>query len=103
MVETKWWERLTPTEVFRAQAHALLAMPFSEFHRCAEEALGRPVWTHEFADMDRLLGEHDGAEPTPEDPAQHAVDSLAAMMLAQGNDPDRQMIVFRPPTPEEGE
>ena len=28
----------------------VLCGPFDEFHRYVEKILGRPVWTHEFAD-----------------------------------------------------
>lgn len=50
-------ERLqTDRERFLAQLLAnLLFMPMGEFHRCAEVALGRGVFTHEFADPRSLL------------------------------------------------
>ena len=32
-------------------------MPFDEFHRLTEEVLGRPVWTHEFVNMEGLYKE----------------------------------------------
>lgn len=43
-----------------------LCMPFDEFHRAVEEALGRPVWTHEFG-MNRagLLAELRGKATAP--------------------------------------
>lgn len=34
---------------------SLLCYRFSDFHKDAEKALGRPVWTHEFADRDVWL------------------------------------------------
>lgn len=41
-----------------------LCVPFDVFHRCIEITLGRPVWTHEFADMQRLRDEYLGKRPT---------------------------------------
>jgi len=55
------WKEMTPEERFRFQLNqALLCMPFSEYHKAAEESLGRPVWTHEFADLQSLRDELDG-------------------------------------------
>lgn len=33
----------------------ILCGDFNEFHKYAEELLGRPVWTHEFASQDLWL------------------------------------------------
>ena len=43
-----------------------LCMPFGEFHKAVEEALGRPVFTHEFA-MNRngMLAELQGKATPP--------------------------------------
>jgi len=55
------WEKLTPSERAMFQlGQEFLAMPFSIFHEGMEELLGRPVWTHEFADRARLLSEAEG-------------------------------------------
>jgi hypothetical protein len=40
-----------------------LCMPFDVFHKAIEEALGRPVWTHEFAERERLRAEMAGTRP----------------------------------------
>jgi hypothetical protein len=40
-------------------------MPFDVFHKAVEEALGRPVWTHEFAYSDDLKKEFLGDKPAP--------------------------------------
>lgn len=49
LVETKWWENKNPEEIVRFQLFTdKLCMPWSLFHKATEEALGRPVWTHEF-------------------------------------------------------
>ena len=43
-----------------------LCMPFNEFHKAVEEALGRPVWTHEFGlNRDGLLAELQGKATAP--------------------------------------
>lgn len=43
-----------------------LCMPFSEFHRCVEATLGRPVWTHEFGlNLDGLKAELAGTGSAP--------------------------------------
>ena len=42
-----------------------LCMPFSEFHAAVENALGRPVFTHEFVDSKRLIDELDGKRKAP--------------------------------------
>ena len=63
----KWWEGLTPRQVCEVQLfEPLLCIPFPEFHRCVEESLGRPVWTHEFAlDMEGLRREFLGDRQPP--------------------------------------
>ncbi len=43
-----------------------LCMPFSVFHKAIEEALGRPVWTHEMGlNWEGLLKELLGENPQP--------------------------------------
>ena len=64
--ETEWWKHVTPEEAFRFQINEpKLCMDFDAFHKCAEETLGRPVWTHEFAYPDMLRRELRGEVPTP--------------------------------------
>ena len=44
----------------------LLCVPFSVFHEAIEEALGRPVWTHEFGlNHDGLVAEYLGQAEAP--------------------------------------
>jgi hypothetical protein len=58
MHDLEGWKALTDVERFQFQlGQNRLCMPFSEFHRCAEVALKRPVWTHEFAGRDKLRKE----------------------------------------------
>lgn len=42
-----------------------LCMPFGVFHKAVEEALGRPVYTHEFVNPELLIKELNGERPTP--------------------------------------
>ena len=47
--ESKWWQSKTARELAMFQLHEpLLCMPFDVFHKAVEEALQRPVFTHEF-------------------------------------------------------
>ena len=51
-------ELLTKRELFLFQIHQdRLCMPFDVFHEATKIALGRPVWTHEFANPKELLRE----------------------------------------------
>lgn len=45
-----------------------LAMDFEEFKRVTDVALGRAVWTHEFADPDSLWAEYNGEFVADVDP-----------------------------------
>ena len=42
-----------------------LAMPFGVFHEAIEKVLKRPVYTHEFANTERLQNEYLGELPAP--------------------------------------
>jgi hypothetical protein len=56
------WQPMTPTERARFQFdQECLCMPFSVFHEGMAALLGRPVWTHEFDDRERLQAEIDAA------------------------------------------
>lgn len=62
--ESGAWEKLSKEERALFQfGQRLLCMPFSAFHEATEALLGRPVWTHEFADPDALLAEYRGDVP----------------------------------------
>jgi len=63
-----WWKDKTPEETAEFQLNEeKLCCPFEVFHEAVEKYLGRPVWTHEFADFQRLLDEKNG-KVIPEDP-----------------------------------
>lgn len=58
------WKEATEQELGMTQlTQERLFCPFGEFHKAAEVVLGRPVWSHEFADRDRLLDEYSGKRP----------------------------------------
>ena len=55
----KWWDSDNPEEIFLGQIQEdVLIMDFSKFQKATEEALGRSVWTHEFAQPKELLDEY---------------------------------------------
>lgn len=65
LAETEFWKEMTPRQIAEFQMEArLLCMPFAVFHKAVEEALGRPVWTHEFA-FPELRAELLGNKPAP--------------------------------------
>ena len=67
---SRWWEHIPVEEAALFQlGEPKLCMDFAAFHEGVEKLLGRPVWTHEFADMDALKAElrGDRVAPTPEE------------------------------------
>ena len=66
LIATRFWEEMDDVARFRFQINEeRLCMPFEVFHKAAEVALGRSVWTHEFADPSRLWKEYAGDTPRP--------------------------------------
>ena len=64
--ENKLYEPLSYRE--RAELQLFqnkLCMPFDVFHEAIEKALGRPVFTHEFAFRDELIKELNGEKSAP--------------------------------------
>lgn len=62
--DDKKWEPMTLRERAEFQVEQdRLCMPFDVFHAAIEHALGRPVWTHEFAERDRIRDELAGRRP----------------------------------------
>lgn len=58
LYKSMWWIGKTDKEVARFQLSTEeLCCPFEIFHRSVESALGRPVWSHEFANMESLFEE----------------------------------------------
>lgn len=61
MYNSGWWKTKTPEEIAEFQIHEeKLCVPFDVFHESVEKWLGRPVWTHEFADPNALIAEKEG-------------------------------------------
>jgi hypothetical protein len=59
-----WWESNDPTILTWHQLNEpILLVEFSKFHHATEMALGRPVWTHEFANVDSLKAEFQNKIP----------------------------------------
>lgn len=66
LAESRWWEGMPSRDVAIFQLNErLLCMDFPAYHKAVEEALGRPVWTHEFAKPEHLLDELYGNLPRP--------------------------------------
>lgn len=64
--ESKFWESLSFEQRARFQLYQnLLCMPFDVFHEAVEKTLGRPVWTHEFANQKSLQKELEGLKKAP--------------------------------------
>lgn len=65
--DSEAWKQMTARERAAFQLHQdRLCMPFDEFQKAMEEALGRPVWTHEFGlNRDGLIAEMDGKAASP--------------------------------------
>lgn len=62
-----FWEPMSYRERAMFQLHEeRLCMPFDVFHEAVEKALGRPVWTHEFAlNLEGIRREPRGEAPAP--------------------------------------
>lgn len=43
----------------------LLCMDFGRFHQAVEKVLGRPVWSHEFANHEAIVSEYLGEKEPP--------------------------------------
>ena len=67
---TRFWEQpdWEDIELFELQINqTILVMDWGVFHRATEDALGRPVWTHEFGDYESLWLEYQKEKPNPID------------------------------------
>jgi len=67
LAESKFWEGMSYRERAEFQlTEDLLCMPFDVFHEAVSKALGRSVWTHEFAfSMEDLKKELFGDREAP--------------------------------------
>jgi len=58
-----WWLLKTDEEIAEFQIREpRLCCPFEVFHKAVETWLGRPVWTHEFADPELLIAEKESGK-----------------------------------------
>lgn len=56
--QTGWYQGRTAEDIVSFQLFEnRLCMPFEQFHSAVNAVLGHPVWTHEFANIDRLQEE----------------------------------------------
>jgi hypothetical protein len=61
-----WKQWSAPQRAAFQMVQDFLCMPFGEFHKAVEEALGRPVYTHEFGlNRDGLMKEMAGIASAP--------------------------------------
>jgi hypothetical protein len=66
LYDSGWWKDKTARQIVMFQLFEdRLCMPFGEFQKAVEEALGRPVWTHEFGSRGGLEKEFLGDKPRP--------------------------------------
>ena len=67
MYASNWWSGMSAREIAMFQLHErLLCMPFDRFHCAVNEALGRPVYVHEFGlNPEGLRAELLGDGPKP--------------------------------------
>jgi len=64
--ESKIWEQWSPEDIVAIQLFQnRLLVPFDKFHEAIEKVLDRPVWTHEFADQNRMIEEYLGIRSKP--------------------------------------
>lgn len=67
MAESKWWLGKNAKEIARIGLITCeLCLPFGVLHKAVEDALGRPVWTHEFGlNFDGIWQELNGERDAP--------------------------------------
>ena len=60
------WKNWTDEDIVKFQLfQKMLAVPFSRFYEAMEKVLGRPIWTHEFANWSGLVAEYKKERPSP--------------------------------------
>lgn len=67
LYDSGWWKGKSAHDICKFQMFtAELCMPFEQFHKAVEDALKRPVWTHEFGlNYEGLAKELMGDAPAP--------------------------------------
>jgi hypothetical protein len=72
-----WWKLYPAREVALAQLQQeRLCMPFDDFQHVVEEAIGGPVWTHEFARPQALVERIRSGQSGPVDPFRSLADVI---------------------------
>ena len=60
------WKTWTPEQIVALQLfQERLCLSFDVFHKAIEKVLGRPIWTHEFAFVEKLRLEYLGIRKKP--------------------------------------
>ena len=66
IAKSKIWKKWTDEEIVKFQLFQdRLCVDFSTFHKAMEKVLNRPIFSHEFADQDRLIDEYLGKREKP--------------------------------------
>ena len=64
--ESGQWKDLDDEEIIKLQLfQRKLCIPFSIFHQACGRVFDRPIWSHEFADCQKLQEEWLGLRPDP--------------------------------------
>lgn len=64
--DSQVWETWNHEQIVKLQLYQKkLCVPFDRFHEATKAVLGRPVYTHEFVDQQRLIDEYEGERPRP--------------------------------------
>ena len=95
--DSGFWREMTLEDRARFQLHEpRLCMPFDVFHEAVEKTLGRPVFTHEFADSEALADAErrgrlaQGIEESTLDPESYRHDREIAPRGPKSRRPDRE-------------
>jgi len=66
LAKSKEWEKWDDERIVRFQLYQdRLCMDFDRFHKAIEKVLGRPIWTHEFAQINLIRLEYEGIRKKP--------------------------------------
>ena len=61
------WKEMSDDVLFHFQLYQKrLCCDFSAFHKAAETALSRSVWTHEFTFTDKIKAKYEGKQSKPD-------------------------------------
>ncbi|WP_101910068.1 hypothetical protein [Marasmitruncus massiliensis] len=61
--ESRWYEGKSPQEIVEFQLYEdRLCMPLELYREAVEKVLGRPVFTHEYKEPERLIAEYEAVK-----------------------------------------